>query len=103
MNEPNLLVDWDRSRPYLLISHHGRDTQPMVHRALCGWTAVLGPCLAEVARRLGIYPQTPQHRMEQIERIFGGSPRDPRNRFGLELALRGNWLLAGDNGAGPAV
>ncbi|MFE0188031.1 PucR family transcriptional regulator [Streptomyces sp. NPDC058989] len=45
LDDPNVLTNWERSHPYLLIIDPGRDTEPMLRRALCGWTAVLGPAL----------------------------------------------------------
>jgi hypothetical protein len=44
--------------------------------------------LGQVARRLGIHPQTARYRVARLRELFGGMLDDPDERFWLELALR---------------
>jgi hypothetical protein len=49
--------------------------------------------VAAAARRLHLSTRGMFHRLGTIERLTGYSPRDPEQRFLLELALRGRRLL----------
>lgn len=42
----------------------------------------------EVARDLGVHPQTVRYRLKELRRLFGDALDDPDARFALELALR---------------
>ncbi|HEU5470510.1 MAG TPA: helix-turn-helix domain-containing protein [Actinophytocola sp.] len=46
----------------------------------------------EIARRLGIHPQTVRYRMRQVDKLFGASLADPGARLELEIALRSQRL-----------
>ncbi|NKQ59292.1 PucR family transcriptional regulator [Amycolatopsis sp. K13G38] len=46
----------------------------------------------EVARRLGVHPQTVRARLHQLRGLFGDRLDDPDERFGLRLALRSERL-----------
>lgn len=48
----------------------------------------------EVARRLGIHPQTVRYRVRHLNELFGDGLTEPQTRYELELALRGRALLA---------
>ncbi len=50
--------------------------------------------VSETARILHVTPRGVSHRFEVIERLTGYSPRDPEDRFTLELAVRTRRLLA---------
>lgn len=47
----------------------------------------------EVARRLGIHPQTVRYRVRHLNELFGDGLTEPQTRYELELALRGRALL----------
>jgi hypothetical protein len=51
------------------------------------WLAEQGR-LANVARRLGIHPQTARYRVGRLRELFGDALDDPDSRFWLEVALR---------------
>jgi hypothetical protein len=51
------------------------------------WLAEQGR-LGQVAKRLGIHPQTARYRLARLRDLFGGALDDPDTRFWLELALR---------------
>jgi DNA-binding CsgD family transcriptional regulator len=42
----------------------------------------------EIARTLGIHPQTVRYRMRQVDELFGDQLDDPDRRLDLEIALR---------------
>jgi PucR C-terminal helix-turn-helix domain len=44
--------------------------------------------LGQVARRLGVHPQTARYRIARLRELFGDALDDPDERFWLELALR---------------
>lgn len=44
--------------------------------------------LGQVARRLGVHPQTARYRVARLRELFGDALDDPEQRFWLELALR---------------
>jgi hypothetical protein len=44
--------------------------------------------LTQVARRLGVHPQTARYRVARLRELFGATLDDPDERFWLELALR---------------
>ncbi|WP_086664285.1 PucR family transcriptional regulator [Lentzea kentuckyensis] len=50
----------------------------------------------EVAARLQVHPQTVRYRVNQLEELFGDRMHDAEERFTLELALRGHYLLQRD-------
>lgn len=50
----------------------------------------------EMAKILGIHPQTVRYRMHQIVELFGDSLRDADARLDLEIALRAEALLSED-------
>jgi hypothetical protein len=51
------------------------------------WLAEQGR-LGQVAKRLGIHPQTARYRLGRLRELFGDVLDDPDGRFWLELALR---------------
>jgi DNA-binding PucR family transcriptional regulator len=51
------------------------------------WLAEQGR-LGQVARRLGVHPQTARYRVGRLRELFGESLEDPDERFWLALALR---------------
>jgi DNA-binding PucR family transcriptional regulator len=51
------------------------------------WLAEQGR-LGNVARRLGIHPQTARYRLGRLRELFGDALDDPDARFWLEVALR---------------
>lgn len=51
------------------------------------WLAEQGR-LGQVARRLGVHPQTARYRVTRLRELFGDALDDPDQRFWLELALR---------------
>jgi hypothetical protein len=51
------------------------------------WLAEQGR-LGQVARRLGVHPQTARYRVGRLRELFEGKLDDPDERFWLELALR---------------
>jgi hypothetical protein len=51
------------------------------------WLAEQGR-LGNVARRLGIHPQTARYRLGRLRELFGDALDDPDTRFWLEVALR---------------
>jgi hypothetical protein len=51
------------------------------------WLAEQGR-LGQVARRLGVHPQTARYRVGRLRELFGDRLDDPDERFWLELALR---------------
>lgn len=59
---------------------------------LLSWLECRGSA-PEVARRLGVHPQTVRYRLRQLEELFGDALNAPDARFELELALRGRALL----------
>jgi hypothetical protein len=44
--------------------------------------------LGQVARRLGVHPQTARYRIVRLRELFGDALDDPEERFWIELALR---------------
>ncbi|MBW1597789.1 helix-turn-helix domain-containing protein [Streptomyces sp. JJ38] len=66
-----------------------------------------GRTAPEVARALGIHPQTARQRLRQLDALFGERLADPRFRFEALLALRTRAALPppaeGAGGAGPAA
>jgi DNA-binding PucR family transcriptional regulator len=60
------------------------------------WLAEQGR-LGQVARRLGVHPQTARYRVGRLRELFGETLGDPDERFWLELALR---AAADDHGRG---
>jgi PucR C-terminal helix-turn-helix domain len=63
------------------------------------WLAEQGR-LGQVARRLGVHPQTARYRIGRLRELFGERLEDPDERFWLELALR---AAAGDDGSGESA
>jgi hypothetical protein len=61
---------------------------------LLSWLECRGSA-PEVARRLGVHPQTVRYRLRHLEELFGDALSEPEMRYELELALRGRALLAG--------
>ncbi|MFG2287218.1 helix-turn-helix domain-containing protein [Streptomyces sp. NPDC048595] len=59
---------------------------------LLAWLGGMGA--PEIAKALGIHPQTVRYRMRQLERLFGARLRDPLARFEIEMALRSRRLLS---------
>jgi hypothetical protein len=51
--------------------------------------------LSATARRLYLSPRAVTYRLERIAKLTGRSPRDPEDRFVLELAVRGARLVGG--------
>lgn len=73
-----------------------RDLRPKqrirLARTLLSWLQARGGA-PEVAAQLDIHPQTVRYRLRQLEELFGSALRDPDERFGLEMALRGMALF----------
>ncbi|WP_244502457.1 helix-turn-helix domain-containing protein [Streptomyces oceani] len=65
---------------------------------LLAWLETRGGA-PEVARRLGVHPQTVRYRLRQIRELWGREIDDPDSRFELELALR-SMRLRGEFGGG---
>jgi DNA-binding CsgD family transcriptional regulator len=57
----------------------------------------------EIARRLGIHPQTVRYRMRQVDRLFGTRLEDPGERLELEIALRSQRLMWTERRVRPAL
>lgn len=55
---------------------------------------VLGAYGSEVAKALGIHPQTARKRLRRLEELCGDRLADPRLRFEALLALRTHALRA---------
>jgi hypothetical protein len=83
-----VLID-TRLAPLHAVSAPRRDR---LAETLLSWLECRGSA-PEVARRLGVHPQTVRYRLRHLEDLFGDALHEPESRHELELALRGRTLL----------
>lgn len=98
----HLCVLWLLNDPFLMTDLAERTLAPLA-RLTNGQRAKLSETLLlwletrrsapEIARLLGIHPQTVRYRLKQLEQIFGDQLDDPDARFDIELALRARRAL----------
>ena len=79
-----------RLGPLQTAAAHQRDR---LAETLLAWLECRGSA-PEVARRLGVHPQTVRYRVRQLNELFGAALTEPETRYELELALRGRALLS---------
>ena len=100
---------YDRLAALRLLAHDQQSAEELVDAVLAGLAEARGGAerlvetleayfaaglnISETARMLHVTPRGVSHRFEVIERLTGYSPRDPEDRFSLELAVRTRRLL----------
>jgi hypothetical protein len=96
-SDPELATELaaDRLAPLAVLSGGSRQRLAETLRI---WLAEQGR-LGQVARRLGVHPQTARYRVGRLRELFGEKLDDPDERFWLELALR----AADDAGRGESA
>lgn len=96
---PALILCADETLLRVLISKRLAPLDPVspqrrdrLAETLLSWLQCRGSA-PEVARRLGVHPQTVRYRLRHLEELFGDALTETESRYELELALRGRTLL----------
>lgn len=66
--------------------------QDRLAETMLAWLENWGNAMA-AARSLRVHPQTVRYRLRQVTELFDDDLRDPRRRFGLEIALRARQAI----------